>query len=168
MHSKIRYFLITIIFICYSSFSFSAEAQAATKKPYISAKKITLSVGKTKKLSIRRNTRKVNWKSSNTRVVIVSKSGKIKAKKAGRATITATIKKKKYRCRVIVTPKSRSNTHSVTQNTFSNSATQTSTTSASSPSSGKQPSTTHSKSNSTEASTMNPSNRDQGWSSGWY
>ena len=162
-----RLFLTFTLISCIS-FSLPSEALAA-KKPYISAKKLTLTVGKSKKLTIRRTSKKVSWKSSNPNLVIVTQNGKIKAKKAGKATITAKIKNKKYRCRVTVVPKSHARKITISQTPVSSPSTQPNTTSVPSNPTSSQPATTKPKSNSSESpSTMNPSSRDNGWSSGWY
>lgn len=48
----------------------------------------------------------IQWKSSNTKIATVDKNGKITAKSAGKATITATLNSKtKATCKVTVTPK---------------------------------------------------------------
>ena len=48
----------------------------------------------------------IQWKSSNTKIAAVDKNGKITAKSAGKATITATLNSKiKTTCKVTVTPK---------------------------------------------------------------
>ena len=80
----------------------------------LSSKKIVLQVGKTKKLKVKNKPAgvKVTWKSSKKKVATVSKKGKVKAKKAGKTTITAKVGKKKYKCRVIV----RNKTNNVSQN----------------------------------------------------
>ena len=87
------------------------NAKAVTK---LSSKKIVLQVGKTKKLKVKNKPAgvKVTWKSSKKKVATVSKKGKVKAKKAGKTTITAKVGKKKYKCRVIV----RNKTNNVSQN----------------------------------------------------
>lgn len=51
------------------------------------------------------NKKKVKWSSSNRMVAVVSKKGKVTGKKAGKATITAKIGKKKYKCKVVVKKK---------------------------------------------------------------
>ena len=87
------------------------NAKTVTK---LSSKKIVLQVGKTKKLKVKNKPAgvKVTWKSSKKKVATVSKKGKVKAKKAGKTTITAKVGKKKYKCRVIV----RNKTNNVSQN----------------------------------------------------
>ena len=51
--------------------------------------------------------RKVKWKSSKKSVASVSKKGVVKARKVGKATITATIKGKKFQCKVTVISKTQ-------------------------------------------------------------
>ncbi len=80
--------------------SYSSVAQAATIK--LSKKTLTLEVGKSQTLKITGTTAKVTWSSSNKSVATVSTKGKVTAKKAGKATITATVSKKKYNCIVTV------------------------------------------------------------------
>lgn len=83
----------------------NADAKA---KPKLNKKKITIKVGKTKKLKIKNlKGKKVKWKTSNKSVVKIKKTKKktvvqLKGKKAGTATITAKVGKKKYKCKVTV------------------------------------------------------------------
>ena len=64
--------------------------------------KVTLKKGKTLKLKVKTNKKKVTFKSSNKKVATVSKAGKIKAKKKGKATITVKAGKKKVKIKVTV------------------------------------------------------------------
>ena len=73
----------------------AATKKVATKKIKATVKgktKITLKKGKTAKIKVKRTpargTGKITYKSSNKKVATVSKTGKIKAKKKGKATIT--------------------------------------------------------------------------------
>lgn len=80
------------------------------KKPKLSRTKVTLRVKKTTRLRIRnvkaKKVKKLRWKSKNKRIAVVSRKGKIRAKKKGKTTIIATFRyqKKKYtlKCRVTV------------------------------------------------------------------
>lgn len=74
--------------------------QAATVK--ISKKKATMYVGKKLKLKISGTKSKVKWKTSNKKIATVSKKGAVKAKKAGKVTISAVVNSKKYKCKVTV------------------------------------------------------------------
>ena len=73
-------------------------------------KTIVLNNGKTKKLKVKVTKKKaaykaVSWKSTNTKIAIVSKNGKVKALTKGKCTVTATSKdgsKKTAKCTVIV------------------------------------------------------------------
>lgn len=76
-------------------------AEAATVK--ISQSKMTLTVGKSKTLMISGTTKKVSWKSGKKTVATVSSKGKVTAKAAGTAKITATVGSRKYTC--VVTAK---------------------------------------------------------------
>lgn len=88
------------------------EAEAA-KKMKLSKTKLSLNVGKTKKLTVKNKKKKakVTWSSSKKKVATVSKKGVVKAKKAGKATITAKVKYKKkttkLKCKVTVTKKKK-------------------------------------------------------------
>lgn len=87
---------------------FPAENVHAKAKPKLSVKNKTMYVGKTAVLTLK-NAGKVKWKTSKKSVVIITKKRKnkvtIQAKKAGKATITATYKKKTYKCRITVKKK---------------------------------------------------------------
>lgn len=82
-----------------------AVAESA-KKPAISKKKATLTVGTSVKLKVK-NGKVKKWMSSRKKVATVSKTGKVVAKKKGIATITAVLKNgKKLTCMVNVKAKS--------------------------------------------------------------
>lgn len=55
-----------------------------------------ISVGKKRRILVYNNGADIVWKSSNPSVASVSRTGVVKAKKAGKVTITAVIAKKKY------------------------------------------------------------------------
>lgn len=75
----------------------------AKAKPKLSKKKVTLTVGKKVKLKVKNaGKKKVKWKTSNKKVAKVNKKGVVKAKKAGKATITAKVGKKTLKCKVTV------------------------------------------------------------------
>ena len=84
-------------------FADATPVEAKSKKISISKKKLSLKVGKKSQLKLKNAvTKKVKWKSSKPKVAKVSKNGLVIAKKQGKATITATYKKKKYTCKVTV------------------------------------------------------------------
>lgn len=88
------------------------NSDAASKKIKLSSSKVTMTVGATKTLTLKKGSKKikksVKWKSSNKNVAKVSSKGKIIAKKKGTVTITATYKKKKYKCKITVKAKGSS------------------------------------------------------------
>ena len=77
-----------------------AEAHAATVK--LNKKKITLRIAASTKLKVSGGKQKVKWSSSNEKVATVTSKGIVKGKKAGTATITAKIGKKKLTCKITV------------------------------------------------------------------
>lgn len=83
---------------------------SAAKKVKLNKVKVTLRVGKTVTLKLKNNKKKVKWSSSNKKIATVTQKGKVKAKKAGKATITAKVGKKKYKCKVIVQGKLKDRT----------------------------------------------------------
>lgn len=77
--------------------------KVAAPKPTLSATSKTLTKGKAFTLKVKNAGKaKVKWTSSNKKVATVSKVGKVTAKKAGKATITAKVGKKKLTCKVTV------------------------------------------------------------------
>lgn len=77
--------------------------------PQFADKQIYLLAGDSEKPVLLNNVYSAAWKSSKKKVVTVSSSGKLKAKKAGKATITATVKGKKYTYKVTVYKKTMNN-----------------------------------------------------------
>lgn len=89
----------------------NTESDAATKVK-LSASKLSIKVKKTKKLTVKKAKKyKVSWKIKNKKIAKIKKSGKytvkVTGKKAGKTTITCTLKKgkkkKKLTCKVTVT-----------------------------------------------------------------
>lgn len=70
--------------------------------PELSAKNITLQAGKTKTLKVYGAKQAVRWSSSNRKVATVNSQGVVKAKKAGKATITARFGSQSLKCKVTV------------------------------------------------------------------
>lgn len=78
-----------------------ADTQAKTKIR-LSAKKLSLTVGQTKKLKVKGTKKKVRWTSSQKKIASVSKKGVVKALRRGKTKITAKTAKKKLVCTVTV------------------------------------------------------------------
>ncbi len=82
------------------------EIQVTAKKVSINKNSSVLAKQKSTTLKIKGYSGKVSWKSTNKKVVSVSASGKVKAKKVGNAVVYATIGDHKIGCAVsVVTPK---------------------------------------------------------------
>ena len=88
---------------------FVKNAAWAKQKIYFEHKSITMTVGESRKLSLNgistKNQGNVVWKSSDKNIVSVNQKGRLRAKKAGSAGITAQYKGKNYICRISVAPK---------------------------------------------------------------
>lgn len=94
----------------------TTDAEAASKKPTkitVSPGKKTLTVGQTVKIKVKKvkpakASKAVTYKSSNKKIATVSKSGVVKARKAGKVVITVTSKKsKKVKAKVKITVKAK-------------------------------------------------------------
>lgn len=72
------------------------------EEPKISQSSLSLIKGASTIVNVQDTTQKIKWTSSNKSIVTVNNSGKITAKKNGKATITAAIGTKKYNCKVTV------------------------------------------------------------------
>lgn len=94
--------LTTILLFMVFVTAFPMTASAAAK---LSAKSKTVYVGSTYQLKVRGTKKKVKWSSNNKKVATVTSRGKVKAKKPGKAKITAKIGKKKLVCSVTVRAK---------------------------------------------------------------
>ena len=72
--------------------------------PRISSSKLTMIKGQSRTLKITglKKGQKITWKSSNSKIVTVNIAGKLQAKAIGSATITGTVSKRKYTCKVTV------------------------------------------------------------------
>ena len=94
------FLFMTVISAVFALALCGRPAQAKAVK--LNKKKVYMLPGDTLKLKVTGTKKKVKWKSSNKKVVSVSKKGKLKAKKPGKATITARVRGKKLKCKVIV------------------------------------------------------------------
>lgn len=105
MKHKKQILLTVMILLAMAALFFESSVWA---KPKIALNRSSLSItaGESRKLKLTginsKNQSKVSWKSSAPGIASVTKNGKVKAKKAGTATITANYKEKNYRCKVQV------------------------------------------------------------------
>jgi len=89
--------LFLIIALCFTLTP--GTASAAVK---INKKSLTLDIGKTSSLKISGTNKAVKWTSSNKEIVTVSSKGNVTAIAGGTTTVTATVNKKKYICKITV------------------------------------------------------------------
>lgn len=80
----------------------SDQVKITIKNPTLNKKTVTLKKGKKAKLSVKGSIGKVTYKSSNTKIATVSSKGVIKAKKAGKVTITVKSNGVTNKCKVTV------------------------------------------------------------------
>ena len=100
-------FLIAAVVFAMIMVPGAGTVDAQAKKISISQKTAYLAKGDTLQLKIKNvKASKVRWKSGNKKVATVSSKGLVKAKKTGKATITARVGGKKYTCKVVVEKKS--------------------------------------------------------------
>lgn len=98
--------------------TFDGKAYACTvtvAKPAISSSKVSITASQTTWLKIAYSSKSVRWSSSRSSVASVSSGGKITARKAGTATITATVDG--YRLKCTVTVKANAHSYSVSKDT---------------------------------------------------
>lgn len=91
--------LLSLLFVLLTVFSDMQWTQAAVK---LNQTSVNLCVGDTMKLKLTGTSKQAKWKSSAKKIVKVSSKGTIRALDAGSATITATVGKKSYQCKVKV------------------------------------------------------------------
>lgn len=116
--SKLVTALLLALAICVTGVIGNEASVDAKTKVKISNTRITLTVRQSKTLKVKGTKKKPKWSSSKKSVATVSKKGKVVAKKAGNATITAKIGKKKYKCKVTVKNKNKQqNTNTVKPST---------------------------------------------------
>lgn len=91
MTKKMRKTMVTMMMVFAAMLLMVAPVQAASKTK---TTKVTLKAGQSKTLRIK-TVGKVKWSSNNKAIVSVNKKGKIVARRAGKAKITAKYGKKK-------------------------------------------------------------------------
>ncbi len=80
----------------------SVPATGKAAKIKLNKKKVSLEIGDSVKLKVKSYKGKVKWSSSKKKVASVSKKGVVKAKKKGKAVITAKAGAKKMKCKITV------------------------------------------------------------------
>lgn len=107
---KKRDYCLFICMLILVTIFFPLENVQAKAKPKLSVKNKTMYVGKTATLTLK-NAGKVKWKTSKKFVVTLTRMKQnkviIRAKKVGKATVTATYKKKAYKCKITVNKRTK-------------------------------------------------------------
>ena len=96
--------IIAAVIVAMMPLAEGGAAYAASVK--INKKTVYIAKGSTYKLKVSGTKAKIKWSSSNKKIATVSKKGTVKAKSIGSCTITAKVKGRKYKCKVIVESKS--------------------------------------------------------------
>ena len=113
MDKKIKKSILVILCAGILVSCISVSASSATKKIRFGSRKKTIYVGK--KLTLKaivpkkykKKTSKIKWSSSNKKVAVVNKKGRVTAKKAGKAYIKAVFMGTTAKCRIIVKKKNK-------------------------------------------------------------
>ena len=87
---------------------------SAKSKSKLNKTSITMYTGTKVKLKLKGTKKKCKWSVNKPQIISVSQKGIVKAKKKGKAKVIAKIKKKKYICKVTVTPDTSANTNTNT------------------------------------------------------
>lgn len=87
----------------------TSAVSAATFKPVLSSKSISLYKGNTKQLKIIGTNQTVKWSSQNTRIATVNSKGKVTGKSSGKTVIIAKVGNQTFRCQVTVKVKQNNN-----------------------------------------------------------
>lgn len=107
--------LATAILAC-TLFYITGNVQAV-KKVKLSQTELSLNKGEKKKLELKGAKGKIKWSTNKKKIATVSQKGIVTAKNNGKAIITASNGKKKYKCKVTVTSKNTPAASQVPDNT---------------------------------------------------
>ena len=80
----------------------NGQVKITVKNPTLNKNAVTLKKGKTAKLTVKGSIGKVSYKSSNTKIATITSKGVIKAKKAGKVTVTVKANGVTLKCKVTV------------------------------------------------------------------
>lgn len=100
--NQISAIIITVLML-FASIGVVMDVHAASIS--LNKKSVTLTAGESTTLKVKGTKKNVTWKSSDKKVVTVTKKGKITAKEKGKATIYASVAGKKLKCKVSVKAK---------------------------------------------------------------
>ena len=93
---------VTAVLLIALIFSAAFPVSSFAAKNSLNKTKVRMTPGSSVQLKLKYKKGKVKWSSSKKSVATVSKKGKVKAHKKGTAYITAKVRGKKYKCKIIV------------------------------------------------------------------
>ncbi len=79
------------------------QSISAAEKTKLNVSKASIVKGQSIQLRVQGTVNKVVWKTSDKKIVKVSKKGKVRAKSSGKAIITAEVGNKSLKCKITVT-----------------------------------------------------------------
>jgi len=100
MKGKKKIALALCLILCLGCFV--PQGVLAAKRPHLSKTEITVQTGRTKKLKVLNNKKKVTWTSKRKSIATVTKQGRVRGIAPGTTKITAKVGGKKYVCVVHV------------------------------------------------------------------
>ena len=110
-YQKVAVVLIAALVLTGFSMGQTGVKAAKKKIPKLSKSSLTLTVGQSKKLTVKNSKGSIKWKTSSKKIASVSKKGVVKALKAGKTVISATVKvsgkKKTLKCKLTVKAKTK-------------------------------------------------------------
>ena len=101
IRNRLYRFLAFLLLLCSFSLAFTFPSNAASFNLALTQKTLTVGTSATLKVPGVSNS-KIKWKSSAPSIVSVSRTGKIKAKKAGVSTISGKYKGITFKCKITV------------------------------------------------------------------
>jgi hypothetical protein len=102
MKTNYKRFISVITILALLAVLIPMNVTEASSQLELNKTKAKICVNQVVKLKVTNSSSKVTWKSSNTKIATVSKSGKVTGKKVGTCTITAKVGKKSVKCKVTV------------------------------------------------------------------
>ena len=105
MHKRISKILPVVLSVALTCTLAAPCTIRAAAKPQLSASKLELKVGETKKLSVKNNKKKVTWSSAKPSIATVNSKGTVKGISAGNTVVKAKVNKTSLKCAVTVKEK---------------------------------------------------------------
>lgn len=111
-------YICSIAIISITALSLSSNMSIA--KPKLNKTKLTLSIGNSFKLKVKKYSQKIKWASNKKKIASVNNKGIVKAKSEGKCNISAKVKHYKFVCKLTVRKTKNSHDNSVYDDLNSN------------------------------------------------